>query len=456
VSLLLDVVKWCDAVRKPMWAGTDQTIAKYLARGAEPQARAGLALPGRYHSVLVIPARDEQVEFVEGVSPALAVEPGALLIVVVNANRDSTEEVLRSNQQLIEGLRSRTIEPALDLAPGISALAMGHGHLLLVDCSTPGRALPQKQGVGLARKIGCDIALRLWTEQIVSNPWLFSSDADVTLPSGYFSAVRQAPVDSAAVVFEFAHHPSGDVELDRATFEYELYLRYYTLGLAWAGSPYAFHTLGSCMAIRAEAYAAVRGFPKREAGEDFHLLSKLAKVGAIHNINEPQVKIAARHSQRAPFGTGARVATLLSGEALGFHDPRLFALLRTVLEALQAWARNPSPRLLASEPYGELWACGSAVLEEMGLSVALQHAQRVAPDADDRLLHLHTWFDALKTLRLLRGVQQRSGLPELTWREALLHAPFVGQQSGLDLPQALERVRQLGYAGSIRLLQSGH
>jgi hypothetical protein len=71
-----------------MWEGADQTIAKYLARGAEPEARTALAVPGRYHSALVIPAHDEQARFVDGISPALTAAPGALLIAVVNANPD--------------------------------------------------------------------------------------------------------------------------------------------------------------------------------------------------------------------------------------------------------------------------------------------------------------------------------------------------------------------------------
>ena len=51
--------------------------------------------------------------------------------------------------------------------------------------------------------------------------------------------------------------------------------------MKYARSPYAFHTIGSTMAVSANHYAKVRGFPKREAGEDFYLLNKLAKVKTL-------------------------------------------------------------------------------------------------------------------------------------------------------------------------------
>ena len=61
-----------------------------------------------------------------------------------------------------------------------------------------------------------------------------------------------------------------------------LSLRYYVAGMKYARSHLThFHTIGSTMAVRASYYAKVRGFPKREAGEDFYLLNKLAKVGTV-------------------------------------------------------------------------------------------------------------------------------------------------------------------------------
>ena len=64
------------------------------------------------------------------------------------------------------------------------------------------------------------------------------------------------------------------------------------LGLGFAGSPYAYHSVGSTLAVRAEAYAIVRGVPKRAAGEDFYLLDKLAKVTPIRVLTGEPVAIS--------------------------------------------------------------------------------------------------------------------------------------------------------------------
>jgi hypothetical protein len=203
------------------------------------------------------------------------------------------------------------------------------------------------------------------------------------------------------------------------------------------------------LAIRAEAYAAVRGFPKREAGEDFHLLSKLAKIAAVQTLHQSQIKIAARRSLRTPFGTGARVATVLAGEVLEFYDPRLFRLLKDLLDVQRHWAQSPTVGLGSFVTDGEakdLWGECLAVLGELGLDQALSHAAHMGRDTADRLRHLHTWFDALKTLRLLRAVQRRCGLRGLGWREALQRAPFVAL-GPTDLCTALEHVRERGRTG---------
>ena len=136
--------------------------------------------------------------------------------------------------------------------------------------------------MGLARKIGFDIALRLHQAGRLASSWLHSTDADVILPRDYFERASRVRVpNAAALVYPFVHRGEDDVALARAVQLYEISLRYYVLGLASAGSPYAHHTVGSTLAVDAAAYAKVRGVPKRTAAEDFYLLGKLVKIGAI-------------------------------------------------------------------------------------------------------------------------------------------------------------------------------
>src|SRR5260370_15593309 len=121
----------------------------------------------------------------------------------------------------------------------------------------------------------------------------------------------------AALIYPFWHRCESPPELADGMDRYELFLRSYVLGLADAGSPYAFHTLGSTVAVHTLAYAKVRGFPRRAAGEDFYLLNKLAKVGSIAQLDGAPLIIRGRRSHRLPFGTGAALNHILPGAPPG-------------------------------------------------------------------------------------------------------------------------------------------
>jgi hypothetical protein len=117
-------------------------------------------------------------------------------------------------------------------------------------------------------KIRNDLLLRLHAEPPLS-PWLHNTDADVILPNDYFAQTQPiAPDGNAAALYFFEHRFSDDPSLALAARLYEISLRYYTLGLAWCGSPYAYQAMGSCLAIRPGAYARVHGFPERNATEN--------------------------------------------------------------------------------------------------------------------------------------------------------------------------------------------
>ena len=169
--------------------------------------------------------------------------------------------------------------------------------------------------------MGADLALSLIDQGQVQTPWIFNTDADAQLPNGYFSvpgdiAARVSTsigsTSMSAVVYPFFHETE-----DQAAAAYDCFLRYQTLGLRWAGSPYAYGALGSCIAVSANHYAAVRGFPPRAAGEDFYLLNKLAKTGTIWCADTSPLQLGDRPSERVPFGTGPRVKRIREGFAKG-------------------------------------------------------------------------------------------------------------------------------------------
>ena len=165
--------------------------------------------------------------------------PALLTIVVVNAPDDETIEIekIRSTRKLLAGLEHSEHRP-----------------IVVIDRASPGKRLPPKQGVGLARKIGSDIALRLYRDGYVTSPWLCQTDADARLPKDYFSALSS---HQGTVVFSH-QHVSDDAMLQFAAKLYDAHMQYYVQALACQGSPYAYPTLGSTIAVQANSYARAR------------------------------------------------------------------------------------------------------------------------------------------------------------------------------------------------------
>ena len=118
---------------------------------------------------------------------------------------------------------------------------------------------------------------------------------------------------------------------------YEIFLRYWILGLKYAKSSWAFHSIGSTIVVSTEAYLEVRGMNKREAGEDFYFLNKLAKIGKIDYIKDTCVYPSARSSTRVPFGTGKTIQRFMAGvsqEEYCLYDPQIFSVLAEWLQLM--------------------------------------------------------------------------------------------------------------------------
>ena len=359
-------------------------IALYLDRYGEAEARLIPPLAAHYENVLTIPCHDESPGCVGTVLGRL--DASALVILVVNAPTDADSEA-----------RSRT--EAFWRALGGGALgggAQGDGaqqpfhfsrwrneiDILAVNRSAPNRLIPRRQGVGLARKIAADMACALIAAGRIQSPWIYMTDADAKLPSDYFA---QAPASPGCALMPFRHE--APPELASAMRLYELHLRYYVNRLGWAGSPYAFHSIGSTVAIHADTYAKVRGVPKRNAAEDFHLLNKAAKVAPIHSLSGPEIILEARLSARVPFGTGPALKRIAAGGDPLSHAPQSFDRLAEVMAHIDRGAPLPEE--------------AAALLEELGYSRFRAQAQRQHRRPETLRKATHQWFDGLRTLRFI-------------------------------------------------------
>lgn len=407
-------------------------VAKYLRSWAEPEATLAGAVPGAYERCLVVPARRESASMLDGYTRAAASSQGrTLCIIVANGSENASPEHHAENAGFLRGLLGaldapRTIAEAPRAYFGAVSRELD---VVVIDRATEGARFAPKSGVGLARKIGMDLALALHAKGTVRSPFIFCTDADATLPLAHFDRPEVTGLHAAgAVVFPFWHYEGGDPGIDRATALYELSLRYYVAGLGFAGSPYAFHTLGSAMAVSAPAYAAVRGCPrKREAGEDFYLLGKIAKVAPLLRASGPAVRLRSRSSDRTPFGTGAGVARELTSGERRFYAPECFDALRRFLECLDVCATSSSVERLERDRGGlgvDAWDVVSAALLGSGGREALEAASRQARSTAARRARLHDWFDAFRTLKFVHALRDRVW-PNLPFGEALSRAPFT-------------------------------
>ena len=129
--------------------------------------------------------------------------------------------------------------------------------------------------------------------------------------------------------------------------------------------------------------------------------------------------------------------------------PEAFRVLAALLAALDAYAKSASARDLPFEPAAlelpaELVAPALTALTALDVAAAARHAARHVGGASLRR-RLHTWFDALKTLRFLHALRA-AGLSDWPYDEALAQAPFTPGAAGPTLEHSLRRVAELELA----------
>ena len=404
--------------------------------------------PDSFDFVMVVPAYAESPAFVDGYRAAARHAGRLLVIIVLNGRAGAAGSVHASNADCFRALSARFSQEEIGRGAWL-----GHDaslSVLVVDRFTADHRLPLRHGVGLARKIGADVALELIARGQVRHPFIAMTDADARLPADYFARIAAVEPECSAAMFPFWHEPGGQRDMDRATALYEIRLRYLQRGLRWAHSPYAFHTVGSTMVVHALCYALVRGVPRRRAGEDFYLLGKLSKLRPLAYLQGEPVRLRSRLSERVPFGTGSESAKLARGAAGELYHPDCFAAVRDVTRELRCLARDgfasgqAAPGPAVSALLSRLSAPVRRFLESQGAPDAWQGICAQAPNPGARLRHLHDWFDGFRTLKLIHHVRDHASA-SLPWQEAIRRAPFMVdvEDDGTCLVQARTELLRL-------------
>ncbi len=362
-----------------------------------------------FKALLVIPALAEQEQLPLTLASlarnADALLGQTLLLVVVNNHATAAAAAKEDNQQLLRWLQSWS-RSGLNLA--------------WVDAASAGLELPAGEGVGLARKIGFDLGLEYLDWH--NDPLFISLDADTLVEENYLSAVFEhfARSKAAGAVIPFRHQAASSPQREQAIRDYELYLRSYLFGLQVAGSPYAYHSIGSALCCRAAAYVAAGGMNRRLAAEDFYFLQRLAKIDRVDFVAGTVVRPAPRYSERVPFGTGRTLREQVEDGRRGYRfiGKEGFALLQRWLTL--ARENIDAPAQVICLQVEQLSAALAGYLAEAEFATVWTKLQHNHCSAQQRLRAFHGWFDALRTRQLLTRVDGATSIDPVEIVAALL------------------------------------
>lgn len=356
--------------------------------------------------VVVIPCHNEPdvLPLLESLARCHAAPCAVEVWWVVNHSRRASEAIQERNRETLQTLRQFMAAAASKDVD----LPFRLGVIEAFDLP------PKHAGVGLARKLGMDLAAERLRQVGCPEGIIVNLDADCEVSTNYFDALvshfEAYPQTPGASLF-YAHPLWGDLPEPHyvGITYYELFLRYYTHGLRFSGFPFGFQTVGSSMAVRANIYGKVGGMNRRKAGEDFYFLHKVIEQGNFSEINTLTVKPAARVSDRVPFGTGKAMADYFEDPEVLYQQYPLaaFEILRAFVECV--------PVLYAAE---QADACAEvqaldpvlfAFLQAQGLNAKIAEIQQNTTQFESFQKRFFQWFNGFRVMKALHALRDAYG-----------------------------------------------
>src|SRR4030042_1165316 len=208
--------------------------------------------------IIVVPAFDEPsiTPLLDSLNSCTEPDCKTEVLIILNAPENASAESLSNNEKCIRN---------------IQAWGKNNKSFFRLYVINAGRSAKREWGVGLARKTGMDEAIRRFNSIGKPDGVIVSLDADCTVKQNYFISVSTELLNKkerSACSIYFEHPLSGGEFQGRIycyIILYELHLRYFIQGLKYSGSPYAFHTVGSALAVKALPYVQAGGLNRRQA-----------------------------------------------------------------------------------------------------------------------------------------------------------------------------------------------
>ena len=337
------------------------------------------------------------------------------VLILINASASAPAEVLQQN---------------LATLSEVQQWIASHPHPLMDFHVWLDHSFGRKEaGVGMARKILMDEAVRRFSA--VGNPGgiIASMDADTLVDPNYFSALafhfEDPSCEGCSIRFE---HPLEGEAFPPAIYtliaQYELHLHYYLSAVRSTGYPFAFHTVGSAFAVRAGIYCMEGGMNKRQAGEDFYFIQKVAQRGHWSECNTTCVFPSPRPSDRVPFGTGP-VVERLSQEAassgaipsLYTYHPEPFAILRSFFFRIDVLfdLSSASAMLVSLQSTAPVL---SAFLTQQKFTAGLEEIRSNSGSPEAFRKRFWRWFNMFRIMKFVHYARER-GYPDMDVGDAV-------------------------------------
>ena len=353
--------------------------------------------------IAVIPCYDDACVFetLHSLDNTHPVQSKVEVIVVVNAGERTPAEVVERNRTIFNRLQRH-------------AQTAYYTHFRLLPVWIEG-TVKKKAGAGFARKAGMDEAVRRFATIDRPQGLIVSLDADTLVAENYLQVAERAYKNKSArcFTFQFQHHFDPDRYSDdeiRAGKLYEIYLRYFRLALKMLKVPFAIHTIGSCFAVRAEAYIKLGGMPVRQAGEDFYFLQKAVKMHPVCQIPERIVFPAPRLSERVPFGTSVAIRKIIAEGRFDVYNFELFKQLKMFYDLFPAMERED---MTAHIPSGIMEFIGRD-----GWHDSLSECRRYSSSSGAFLKRMYDRFDGFFVIKFLNSFDAASAFPAMDVNEA--------------------------------------
>ena len=341
-----------------------------------------------YDFFIIIPAKAEQ-EYLPFLIKSISNQNqkyllNCLVIIVINNSINDPKTIIINNNKTIQYLNN----------------TLFNFELCYVDAATKNKALPKKKsGVGLARKIGGDLAIKYSKKSSI----LCYTDADSILSNNYLKRIAEYynKYNCGCAIVNFEHQEHKDPIINKNIREYEKFLFKTARDLKNTGSPYGYVALGSCMTCTSYAYISVGGMNQMKATEDFYFLQELTKhFEYMHIINYKVVYPSSRISTRVYLGTGYRMKKMIEGgeiDELYFSNRSFKKLTQLLLIIKKSYGLSLNELLDKTKDIPKL----NSFLEMEGID-NIWNSLINNVDYKKFISQFHRWFDGLKTIRFLK------------------------------------------------------